>query len=132
MRTGILIVLTFFSIVACKLKPTPGPALTGGNSMKVEVEILSLNQDSTAQVFVQTLLKRNSSPLTHSLQNADTVDFYFSLGHEGFISVDDDANTYRYPKLKIKDTVVVILVVQPNLNSPIPFYKVVWYKKTVK
>ncbi len=129
MRTGIIVILTIVSMWACKLKENPAPKLSGGNNMKVMAEILSLNQDSTAQVLINNVFQRNSSPLTHSLQNGDIVDFYFSFGYSGYSATDSDGNKYTYSKLNVKDIFNATLIVKPNLNSSEPSYKVVWYKK---
>ena len=100
MRTGIIVILTIVSMWACKLKENPAPKLSGGNHMKVMAEILSLNQDSTAQVYINNVLQRNSSPLTHSLQNGDIVDFYFRTQNAHTVRQDYPVNTNHQGRFK--------------------------------
>ncbi len=125
-----ILCLAFFVLFgACSLKQYPDPGLSGGNSMKAEVQILKLNQDSTALVYINKINQKNSDPLTQSLMEGDKVDFLFSFGHDGRTFQDSDGEKYIYPKLSTEDKLTVTLVVLPKLNSSEPLYKVVWYKK---
>ncbi len=116
-------------IVSCNINKAPETAADGGNTIKLNAEVLNLFNDSTALVLITNILQRNSDPLSQSIMKGDTVDLFFSFGHEGYYFTGQDNQKYKYPKVHIGDAIQSTLVILPQLNSSKPLNKVVWYKK---